>query len=329
MDTENMQNKKLEGLYKKNISKLNVFYNLRILILIIIAIILFSVLSRGFFTLQTLNSILSLMSAYGVIAIGQTLVILIGDLDLSVGSIMSISGLLLIKLMPYGIGVAVISSIMVGVLVGILNGLIITRFKVNSIIATIGMNFLLLGIANLISEGTIHLSDNPVVAFGNSVIWYIPYIAIIYIALTLLVQYILKRTTFGIKLYCVGANRTSCELSGINDSNIELLTFVLSGIFASLGGLLYTAKLAAASSLIGGDVPIYVITAVLLGGTTLGGGYGDSVKTFSGILLITLITKGLTVLNVAAYFQNMIIGIILILLLFIGRKLTARGRLFV
>ncbi|HAX17027.1 MAG TPA: hypothetical protein DCY00_00285 [Actinobacteria bacterium] len=329
MATENMQNKKLEDSYKKNISALSVFYNLRILILIIIAIVLFSVLSKGFFTLQTLNSILSLMSAYGVIAIGQTLVILVGDLDLSVGGIMSISGLLLIKMMPYGITVAIFSSILAGIIIGLINGLIITRFKVNSIIATIGMNFLLLGIANLISEGTIHLSNNPVVTFGNRVIWYIPYIAIIYIALTLLIQYILKRTIFGIKLYCVGSSRVSCELSGINDRNIVLLTFILSGLFASLGGLLYTAKLAAASPLIGGDVPIYVITAVLLGGTTLGGGYGDSVKTFSGILLITLITKGLTVLNVAAYFQNMIIGIILILLLFIGRRLTARSRLFV
>ncbi|MBN1299266.1 MAG: ABC transporter permease [Actinobacteria bacterium] len=329
MNSENISADSLRNKSKRNTSILNIFYNLRILILIIIVIVIFSSLSKGFLTLNTLNSILSLVSAYGVIAIGQTLVILIGDLDISVGGIMSISGLLMIKLMPYGIPVALGSAILSGVFIGLINGLIITRFKVNSLIATIGMNFLLVGVANLISDGTIHLKNSPVVTFGNGVLWYIPYIAIIYIALTLLMQYILKRTTFGIKMYCIGASRASCDFSGIRVKNIELLAFVLSGLFASLGGFIYSAKLAAASPLIGGDVPIYVITAVLLGGTTIGGGYGDVVKTLSGIFLLTIITKGLTVLNMEAYFQDMIIGIMLILLLFIGRKLTSRGRLFV
>jgi ribose transport system permease protein len=312
---------------RKNISVLNTLYNLRILILIIIVIILFSALSKGFFTLNTFTSILTLMSAYGTIAIGQTLVILIGGLDVSVGGIMAISGLLLIKLMPYGSFVAITASILSGLLIGFINGIIITRFRVNSLITTIGISFLLGGVAFLVSDGTIHLKNHPIVAFGNNTLWFIPYIAIIYIALTLVVQYVLRRTTFGIKLYCVGADRVSCDFSGINSRNIELLAFMMSGFFASMGGLLFSAKLAAASPLIGSDVPIFVITAVLLGGTTIGGGYGDVVKTLSGIFLITLITKGLTVLKVEAYYQNMAIGIILIILLLVGRRLMARGRL--
>jgi ribose transport system permease protein len=216
-----------------------------------------------------------------------------------------------------------------GVFIGLINGLIITKFKVNSLITTIGMSFLLGGVAFLLSDGTIHLKDHPIVDFGNGVLWYIPYIALVYIFLTIIIQYILRRTTFGIKLYCVGANRFSCDFSGINAKNIELLAFILSGFFAAFGGLIYSSKLAAASPLIGSDVPILVITAVLLGGTTIGGGYGDVVKTLSGIFLITIITKGLTLMNVEAYFQNMTIGLILIVLLFIGRKLTAKGRLFV
>ncbi|MBN2073558.1 MAG: ABC transporter permease [Actinobacteria bacterium] len=314
---------------KKKRSVLGIFYNLRILILIIIVIVLFSSMSKGFFSLNTLNSILSLMSAYGTIAIGQTIVILIGGLDVSVGYIMSISGLLLIKMMPYGVPVAVLICLLSGIFIGFLNGLIISRLRVNSLITTIGMGFLLGGVALLISDGTIHIKDNPIVDFGNGIFWYIPYIAIIYLALTALVQYILKRTTLGLKFYCVGADRLSCTFSGISNRNMELFAFILSGLFASLGGFIYSIKLAAASPLIGSDVPIFVITAVLLGGTTIGGGYGDVVKTLSGIFLITLITKGLTLLNVEAYFQNMIIGVILISLLFIGRKLTTKGRLFV
>jgi ribose transport system permease protein len=328
MNNKNTFIKRPNNLIKTKLT-LNAFYNLRIPILIFIVIVIFSILSDGFFTLRTLNSILSLMSAYGIIAIGQTLVILIGGLDVSVGGIMALSGLIMIKLMPYGALIAIPASLGSGIIIGLINGLIITRFRVNSLITTIGMGFLLGGIAYLVSDGTIHLKDNPIVTFGNGVLWQIPFIALIYIALSLIVQYILRRTTFGIKLYCVGASRTSCDFSGINVKNIELLAFVLSGFFAGLGGLIYSSKLAAASPLIGSDVPIFVITAVLLGGTTIGGGYGDVLKTLSGIFLITLITKGLTLLSVEAYFQNMTIGIILLALLFVGRRLTTKGRLFV
>ncbi len=327
MNNKRLRNNNLK--FKEKNLVLNVFYNFRILILIIVVIALFSFLSKGFFTLKTMNSILSLMSAYGAIAIGQTLVILIGGLDVSVGSIMAVSGLLFLKLIPYSMPLAIFICIFSGVFVGFLNGLIITRFKVNSLISTMGMSFLLSGIAYLISDSTIHIKNNPIIKFGNGVIFFIPYIAIIYVVLTIIIQYILKKTTLGLKIYCVGANRISCDFSGISVRNLELLIFVLSGLFASLGSFLYSIKLAAIGPLTGSDVPIFVITAVLLGGTTIGGGYGDVLKTFSGVFLITLITKGLTLLNVEAYFQNMIIGIILILLLFIGRKLIVKGRLFV
>lgn len=302
-------------------------FDLRIPILIVVVSLVFSILSRSFFTLKTLTSLLSLIAAYGIIAIGQTLIILVGDLDISVGAIASISGLLLVRLMSSSTLLAIVVCLLFGALVGLVNGVIISRLKVNSLIATISMSFLLTGIAHLISDGTIHLKNQSLVSFANKTVASVPYIAVIYIVLTVLVQYVLKRTVLGLKLYCIGANRVSCDFSGIDVSKYELIVFVLSGFFASLGGFVYSSKLAAASPLIGSDIPIYVITAVLLGGTTIGGGYGDVIKTFMGVLLITLITKGLTVLNVEAYFQNMIIGIILIFLLFIGQRLIGRGRL--
>ena len=162
MNSKNTLTKEPDNLSKKKLT-LNIFYNLRIPILIVIVIVLFSILSDGFLTLRTLNSILSLMSAYGIIAIGQTLVILIGGLDVSVGGIMAISGLIMIKLMPYGTFIAISASLGSGIIIGLVNGLIITRFRVNSLITTIGMGFLLGGIAYLISDGTIHLKDHPIV----------------------------------------------------------------------------------------------------------------------------------------------------------------------
>jgi ribose/xylose/arabinose/galactoside ABC-type transport system permease subunit len=100
---------------------------------------------------------------------------------------------------------------------------------------------------------------------------------------------------------------------------------VLSGLLAALGGLLHTARLGASSPLYGADTAIYVITAVLLGGTTLGGGYGDVVRTFLGILLLSLLTKGFTLMEVPAFYQNMIIGAFLIFLLYASKRLSERG----
>ena len=136
-------------------------------------------------------------------------------------------------------------------------------------------------------------------------------------------QYLLKRSAFGVRLYAVGGNRLSSTYSGIHVNRMGILLFVLSGLFASLGGVLMAARLSTASPLRGSETAIVVITAVLLGGTTLGGGYGDVVKSLLGILLLSLLTKGLTQLEVPAYFQGMIVGVILIFLLYVGSKLRS------
>jgi ribose transport system permease protein len=301
-------------------------YDFRIPILIVLLAIVFSVISSDFLSLRTVNTLLLLLSANGVVAIGVTLVMIIGELDLSVGGVLAVSGLMMVKLLPLGALPAVLISLAAGAFIGLVNGLVINRLKVNSLITTIAVGFILSGVSLLFSEGTVFYEQKALTDFGNKSLWIFPYSTLLYFGLTVLIQYLLKRTTFGIRLYAVGGNRISSEYSGINVTAMGILLFVLSGLFASLGGVLMAARLSTASPLRGSETAIVVITAILLGGTTLGGGYGDVVKSLLGILLLSLLTKGLTQLEVPAYYQGMIVGVILIFLLYVGSKLAQRGR---
>jgi ribose transport system permease protein len=301
-------------------------YDFRIPILIVLLTIAFSTVSSDFLSLRTVNTLFLLLPANGVVAIGVTMVMIIGELDLSVGGVLALSGLMMVKLLPLGTAPAVLISLAAGAFIGLVNGLVINRLKVNSLITTIAVGFILSGVSLLFSEGTVFYENRVLTEFGNRSLWIFPYTTLLYFVLTIVIQYILKRSTFGIKLYAVGGNRISSEYSGIKVTRMGITVFVLSGLFASLGGVLMAARLSTASPLRGSETAIVVITAILLGGTTLGGGYGDVVKSLLGILLLSLLTKGLTQLEVPAYYQGMIVGAILIFLLYVGRRLTHRER---
>ncbi len=311
---------------RKGISAVERIYNWRVAILIVLLAGIFSLVSAEFFSLRTIERVLFLLPAEGTVAIGMTLVIIMGELDVSVGGTFALSGLVFYRLLPYGVVPAIAGALLIGMLIGLINGLIIFKLKVNSLITTIAVGFILSGVALLTADKTMRVINDLVVGFGNMSLWLFPYSAIFYLLLTVAIQFILKRSRSGIQLYAVGGNRISSAYTGISVNRVGISVFVLSGLFAALGGLLYTARLGAASPLYGSDTAIYVITAVLLGGTTLSGGSGDVVKTFLGILLLSLFTKGFTMLQVPAFYQNMIIGAFLILLLYAGKKLSQRRR---
>jgi ribose transport system permease protein len=311
---------------RKGISAVERIYNWRVAILIVLLAGIFSLVSAEFFSLRTIERVLFLLPAEGTVAIGMTLVMIMGELDVSVGGTFALSGLVFYRLLPYGIVPAIAGALLIGMLIGLINGLIIFKLKVNSLITTIAVGFILSGVALLTADKTMRVINDLVVGFGNTSLGLFPYSAIFYLLLTVAIQFTLKRSRSGIQLYAVGGNRISSAYTGISVNRVGISVFVLSGLFAALGGLLYTARLGAASPLYGSDTAIYVITAVLLGGTTLSGGSGDVVKTFLGILLLSLFTKGFTMLQVPAFYQNMIIGAFLILLLYAGKKLSQRRR---
>jgi ribose transport system permease protein len=307
---------------RNRVSLVERIYNLRILILILLLAVVFSIVSADFFAPRTLEQVLLLLPSTGAVAIGMTLVMITGELDVSVGGIFAVAGLVVYRLLPHGLAPALVGGLLAGVFIGFFNGLVVHRLRVNSLITTIAVGFILSGVALMAADKTVQVKSAPLISFGNSSLWLFPYSAILYIVATLIVQFVLKRTRFGIQLYAVGGNRISSRYTGISIERMGIAVFVVSGLCAALGGILYTARLGAASPLYGGDIAIYVITAVLLGGTDLSGGYGDVLKSLLGILLLSLFTKGFTMLQIPAFYQNMIIGVCLILLLYAGKKLS-------
>jgi len=299
-------------------------YALRIVILIAVLVATFSLASRDFFSLRTVEKTFLLIPADGVIAIGVTLVMIIGELDVSVGGTLAVSGLLLVKLLPYGLWAAIAVSLAAGALIGFVNGFIVHRLKVNSLITTVATGFVLSGVAFLLSNQSVGFTNDLLTGFGNRSLWVFPVSTLFYFAVTVLIQAVLKRTIYGVKLYAVGGSRLSSRYTGISVERMGISVFVLCGFCAALGGVLYCARLATASPTFGGDTAIFVITAVLLGGTTLGGGNGDVVRTLLGVILLSLLSKGFTQLQVPAFYQNMAIGAILVILLFAGSKLVNR-----
>ena len=299
-------------------------YALRIVILIAVLVATFSLASRDFFSLRTVEKTFLLIPADGVIAIGVTLVMIIGELDVSVGGTLAVSGLLLVKLLPYGLWAAIAVSLTAGALIGFVNGFIVHRLKVNSLITTVATGFVLSGVAFLLSNQSVGFTNDLLTGFGNLSLWVFPVSTLFYFAVTAVIQAVLKLTVYGVKLYAVGGSRLSSRYTGISVERMGISVFVLCGFCAALGGVLYSARLATASPTFGGDTAIFVITAVLLGGTTLGGGNGDVVRTLLGVILLSLLSKGFTQLQVPAFYQNMARGAILVRLLFAGSKLAKR-----
>jgi ribose transport system permease protein len=310
----------------RNTAVVRRLYDLRIPILIAVLVVIFSALIKDFLSLETAERTLLLLPSDGVIAIGATLVMIMGEFDLSVGGIVAVTSLLLARFLPFGLGIAIVAAAAGGALIGLLNGMIIYRLRVNSVIATIAMGFVLSGCALLLSDRSLFLKNPTLVFLGNNALWIFPYSTLLYGAFTVLVFLVLKRTVFGLRMYAVGGSRVSSSYSGIDIERMGIAVFVLNGVFVAAGSVLLTARLSSASPFLGSETAIFVITAVLLGGMTIGGGNGDVVKTLLGMLLLSLMSKGFTQLQIPARYQNMIIGAVLILLLYIGKKLLERER---
>jgi len=282
-------------------------------------LLVFFILSPDFRSVGTIKALLLLIPTNGVISVGMTLVILIGELDLSCGAVLASSGLIMAKLLPYGLPIAILAALGWGGLIGFINGWSVSRLKMNSLIVTLATTFIVGGLSLLISDGPRHFDNQFLRKFGNEGLLSIPYTVMVFFFLVILFQILLKKTRFGLNIYAVGGNHLAAHYAGINVEEIQILVFVLSGLLSSLGGIILSSRLLAAGPIYGQEAAIVAITSVLIGGTALGGGRGDTVKTFWGVMILGILTKGMNLLLLPAYFQDMIVGSILILTLISSR----------
>jgi len=279
-----------------------------------------------FLTIGNLRNILLQISVNVCLSIGMTLVILTGGIDLSVGSILAFAGAVAAGLLKDGLtltffGVAlqftpfgaIVAGLIVGFALGWFNGIVITRLKVPPFIATLGMLAIARGLTMLWTDGHPITNLGPVFGFIGMGIWLgVPMPVWISVALVLLFYVVSRNTTLGRYIYAVGGNEKATAYSGVNINRVKLWTYALGGLLAAVAGLIITARLDTADPKVGNGYELDSIAAVVIGGTSLSGGRGSIFLTVIGCLIIGVLNNGLSVLNVPAYWQLVIKGLVLV-----------------
>lgn len=287
-----------------------------ILIAYLLMVVLFSFLSPVFFTVRNFLNIGLYSSVMGVTAVGMSFALLSGSFDLSVSSVMALTGMVIAGTIPdNGSPIpAILLGISVGVVCGLVNSLLITKVKINPLIATLGTMSIIRGIAYLSTNGTsIMIKNSGFKVLGRGYILGIPVSVIIMIMFFIIGWVILTKTPFGRKVYSIGGNSTASYLAGINVSRIRFAIFVIVGITASVSGILVTAQTGAGIPQAAQGLELDIVAAVILGGTSLSGGKGSIVGTFFGVLILATLANGLVLMNVPSFWQMVAKGAALIL----------------
>jgi ribose transport system permease protein len=292
--------------------------------------------SNVFLEPRNLLNIVRFASENGIIAIGMTLVILTGGIDLSVGAVLALCAVGAAACMTrYGFGTAetVLVVLALGGLVGVVNGLVTTKFHIQSFITTLAMLGVARGIASLWSGGyaiPLAFGEGPGMAplsfkamfagevnlFGLSV----PSPVFYFLAVGLIVSFLLRRTGFGRHVYAVGGNETAARLSGVNVDNVKIIVFACSGLLAGLAALLHAALVNQGSHIDGSGYELNAIAAVVIGGTSLAGGIGTVVGSMIGALTLSILDNILGLRNVQSEYQAILKGVIIVLAVIIQRQ---------
>ncbi len=292
-------------------------------------LIAFTILSPYFLKVKNFSNIIVQSSIIAIIAIGSTIVILTGGIELSVGSTVAFcslfSALLIVKAGIY-LPVAIILSLLAACLVGFVNGFIISYGRVPAFITTLGTMSIIRGVALAVNKGQpIANMPNTYQMIANYELFGVIPIFIVYIIVAYVLAYFfLKYTKAGRYIYAIGGNRDAARLSGIRVKNYEVLAYTICGLVAGIGGILLTARLDYATPLAGMGYELDVIAATVIGGTSLSGGTGNIWGTLLGALIMVTLRNGLTLLNVQAYYQQIIIGSVIIVAVFLDKVKTAK-----
>jgi len=320
----------------------------RTFIALIALVIFFSFTAPNFLHPQSLLIIVRHVVLFGILAIGMTYVITTSGIDLSVGSVVGLSGMIaggLIReglvLQAFGytvyfsIPVVILLTLVVGMAVGFVNGIIITKFNVAPFIATLGTMYVARGLALLRSGGATfpHLVGSPELGntgfglLGRGVFLGLPVTIWIFIGIGLLAAFILKKTPLGWHILAVGGNQRSAGLSGVNVDRVKIYVYMFSGLCAAVVGLIATSELMAAHPATGATWELNAIAAAVLGGTSMSGGIGNIGGTIVGAFVIGVLNDGMIMSGVSSFWQQIIRGTIIVAAVMIDqfqRKLQAR-----
>lgn len=302
---------------KAKLSFANLYSTYGVFFILVIEFLIFSLASKSFLTLGNILSVGRQMSFTGIAAIGMTLVMLTGGIDISVGSMLAMAGVLCAKLsadVGLPLWIAVVITLLIGALFGLINGAAVTRLHIPALIATLATQTILKGIAYLPTNAVPVKNLSATYKFlGQGYIFgVIPVPLIITVALYVLAWWYLDKTYLGRRVYLSGGNEEAARLSGINTKWTITGTYVFSGVFAAIAGVLMAARLGSGQPSVGSGFEMDVITATVLGGISVNGGKGKVVNVFVGACIMGVLANGMTMLNINQYLQWIINGLVLL-----------------
>ena len=290
--------------------------NIGIVVVLLIMCIIISITTDKFLTAANVVSVLRQISINTYIALGMTLIIILGHIDLSVGAIVAMSGTLTVGFivnqgMP--VPLAIILGILIGVLTGFVSGFIVSRFRVPAFIITMAMMNVANGVAYVYSGGqSTRITNEFFSAIGMGYLFKVIPLPVIYmVILIIVISFVLNKTKFGTYVYAIGGNRESARLSGVPIKKVEIIVFTLSGFVSAFAGLVLCSRMYSGQPSVGGGYELDAIAACVLGGTSMSGGKGRISGTVFGALVIGIISNGLNLIGISSYWQLIIKGLII------------------
>jgi ribose transport system permease protein len=295
-----------------------------------------SIFGQGFWSVANLQNLVVAVSVEGIIVMGMTIVMIGGGFDLSIGSVVALSGVVVMAALPLGKFAAILLAVIAGLLVGLINGGLITRFRVNPFIATLGTMVVVRGLVMTYTNAQPVAGTDPAfLSLGRATVFGgFPVAGLIFFVFFAVTQVLLSSLKIGREIYALGGNEESARSSGIATNRLKMISYTVCSFSAAVSGIVLAARLNTGSPIIGENTALNVITAVLLGGASLSGGVGSAFGSLGGLLCIGLLGNGLNLFDVPAYYQRIAQGVLLLLLVILESiaqrtaPASARGQSF-
>ncbi len=312
---------------KKAFKRISEIDELMLIIALAVIMIVMAATSEYFWTGKNIMNVLRQSSPTLIAAIGMTILMLVGEVDLSIGSLMAFSAVIMVDVLnaSQNIFLAIVVALAIGVGVGLFNAFIVTKFNIVSLIVTLGVMTSLRGFAYIYTNAiAVQNTVSEFTTIGTGYIGFLPIPILIAIILFAACFFMLKFTTFGRYIYASGDNKNAAIASGINVTKIKTVTFIMCSTLAVLAGIILTARVNSGQPNLATGFEFTVIAAVILGGTSLNGGQGTLIGTLVGVLILGVLDNGLVLNDVSTFWQDVLRGAVIILAVIIDTKRARR-----